>query len=141
MTDALIGKGTLLKRGDGATPTEAFTTVGEIISISGPEQSLDTVDATNMDSASSTREYIAGLIDSGEVSFEMNFLPATATQTNVRDDLTNRTLRNFQIIWPDTGNTQVDFAAFVTSVSRSTPLDDRMTASITLKISGVLTWS
>ena len=31
MSDAIIGTGILLKAGDGATPTEVFTTVAEIV--------------------------------------------------------------------------------------------------------------
>lgn len=135
---AVLGFGVLLKKGDGASP-EVFTSIAELTGLSGPGLSMDTVEATHTGSSGNYREYIAGLLDAGEVSFDVNFLPADSTQdesTGLLADKKNRTLRNFQIVWPDSGNTTWSFAAFVTSFEPSSPIDDRMTASVTLKISG-----
>ncbi len=85
------------------------------------------------------REHIAGLLDAGEVSAEMNFLPANATQNEaagILKTMSDRTLRNWQIVWTDSGPTTWSFAAFVTSFEPSASIEDRTTASITLKLSG-----
>ena len=88
---------------------------------------------------STNREFIAGLLDGGEVSAEMNFLPANATQNEaagILKTMKDRTLRNWQIVWTDAGPTTWSIAAFITAFEPSASIEDRMTASITLKISG-----
>lgn len=141
-TTAKIGFGVLLKRGDGASPTEAFTAIAELQSIQGPGYSLEVVDATHSESPDAHREKIAGLIDAGEVSAEVTFLPTDATQNfaaGIQKDLLDRTKRNFQIVWP--GPKTYAFAAFVTSFQPQASISDKMTASITLAITGKVTES
>ncbi len=133
-----LGYGVLLKRGNAASP-EVFTAIAELFNLSGPSLGLDTVETTHTQSTSAYRERIAGLLDAGEVSAEVNFLPADATQTEAAGillDMKNRTLRNWEIIWTDAGPTTWTIAAFVTSFEPSAPIEDRMTASITLTLSG-----
>jgi len=135
-----LGFGVLFKVGDGAT-VEAFATLAEVIGLSGPGLSMDTVESTHTESANAAKEYIAGLIDGGEISVDLNFLPANATHTSLISDWQNRTLRNFQIVWPDTANTTWSFAGFVTNYEPSSPIEDRMTASVSVKLSGIPTFS
>jgi len=134
VTSAIIGHGTLLKRGDGGGP-EVFTTVAEVLDISGPSGSLDTVDVTNMDSPDKYKEYIAGLLDGGDVSFDVNFVNV-ASQTDILTDHQNRTKRNFEMVLPLSGNPKWSFAGFVTSFDNSEPVEGALTTSITIKITG-----
>lgn len=130
--------GTLLKVGDGGGP-EAFTTLAEVTSISGPALSMDTIDVTHMESPDDFREMIPSFKSGGEVTVELNFLPANATQdatTGILADFNSRTLRNFQIVWTDAGNTTWAFSAYVTGFEPSAPVDDKLSASMTLTISG-----
>lgn len=136
-TGALSAFGTLLKLGDGAT-NEAFTTIAEVRDISGPSLAMDAVEVTSHSSTSAYREFIGGLLDGGEVTFDVNFLPANATHSysaGLIKDLHGRTKRNFQIIWP--GTTTWSFAAFVTKFEPSAAVDGALSASVTLKITGV----
>ena len=135
-----LGFGVLLKVGDGAS-SEAFTAIAELIGLSGPGLSLDTVESTHTESLNAAKEYIAGLKDGGEVSVDLNFLPGNATHTALIADWAARTLRNFEIVWPDTGSTKWSFSAFVTNYEPSAPIEDRMTASASLKITGVPTFA
>ena len=133
-----FGFGVKLQRGDAASP-EVFTDIAELINLSPPSLSLDTVESTHTSSTNKYREFIAGLLDAGEVSIEVNFLPANATQNEaagILKDMKDRTKRNFKIVFPDSGATIWSFAAFVTAFNPSAPIDDRMTASITLKLTG-----
>jgi len=130
--------GTLLQRGDGGGP-ETFTSIAELTSVSGPNLSMDTIDVTHMGSANAYREFIAGLKDGGDVSMDVNFLPADATQNmaaGIMADLDARTKRNFQVVWSDTAATVWSFSAFVTGFSPSSSLGDKLSATITLKITG-----
>lgn len=131
--------GTLLKIGDGGSPTESFTTIAEVTSIGGPALSLDPIETTHHASTGGWREFIGGLLDGGEVSFDINYDPVGATHdasTGLIADMVARTVRNFQLVFPDTGNTTWSFAALVTSFEPSEPVDDKLAASVTLKVSG-----
>lgn len=139
-TNAMIGYGTLLQRGDGATP-ENFTTVGEVLSITGPNLALNIVDATHMESPGATQEFIPGLIDPGTITMNLAFVPSNTTQSNLVTDLKNRTKRNFQIVFPDTGTTTWSFAGYVTGWAVTAPINDRLTADVTVKVTSVITES
>ena len=130
--------GTLLKIGDGGSP-ESFTTVAEVSSIGGPTLSLDPIDVTSHDSTGGWRQFVGGLLDGGEVSLEINYDPVGATHdasTGLIADMVARTLRNFQLVFPDTGSTTWTFAALITAFEPSEPIDDKLAASVTLKVSG-----
>lgn len=138
MTQATSGFGTLLQIGDGGGP-ENFTSIAEVRNVSGPELTLDTAEATHHTSPGGWDEHIATLLRGGEVTASLNFLPADATQSfaaGLLKDMTDKTLRNFKVIFPDPGTTEWDFAAYVTAFSPTAPIDDVLTADITLMISG-----
>jgi len=138
MSNAVSAFGTLLKIGDGGEP-ETFTTIAEVTDISGPSLSADTIDVTSHDSPGGYREFIQGLKDAGEVTFTINFIPTEATHdasTGLLKDYNDGTLRNFQLVFPDPGNTTWSFAAVVTGFEPSEPTDDKLSADVTLKISG-----
>ena len=132
-TQAKIGFGTLFQRGDGATP-EGFTTVGELSDIDGPGLELEAVEATHQESPNSAQEFIPGLINAGEVGVTVSFLETDTTQNNVRDDLLNRSKRNYRVQFP--GGQKWTFSALVTSFALKAPVKDRLTAEIKLKVSG-----
>jgi predicted secreted protein len=136
-TAAIASKGTQLKRGDGGG-TEVFTLIAEILEITGPEESMGTLDATSMDSAA--KEFIAaGFVDGGEVTLNMHWIGNNAQHQGVRTDLRNGTKRNFQLLMPDT--TLCTFAAFVTKLGHQIPAEGKITQSVTLKVTGLPTWA
>lgn len=129
--------GTLLKRGDGATPTEVFTTVAEVKDIKGFNASLSTEEVTYQ--GATAAEFVAGVVDYGEVSFDLNFDPAGTTHDGLFDDLTGKVKRNFKMVMTDTGGAEYAFAAYVTKFELNAPVKGALTASLTLKISGAVT--
>lgn len=138
---AISAFGTLLKIGDGGG-TEVFTTIAEVKDISGPSFSMDTVELTTHSSTGAWKEYLGTLLDAGEVTFDVNFTPTGATHsqsTGLIRDMKNRTLRHFQLVWPDVGATTWSFSAYVTGFEPSAPVDNLLGASVTLKISGAPT--
>lgn len=139
MSTGISGFGTLLKRGDGAT-MEAFTTIAEVRNIEGPSPEGESVDITNHDSENQGREKKAGPLDPGENTFEMNFLPGTAGHKALISDMVNRTERNFQIVYPDSGGTTWPFTAIVQGVSPTAPIDDALVAEVTLELTKVPTY-
>lgn len=133
MSDAVAGVGAKFKRGDGAS-AEVFTAIAEIRSIGGPEMSRETIDVTNLDSTGGYREFIASFRDGGEVTLEMNF--TRAGYEDMLTDFQSDGSVNYQVVVPDTGETTLDFAAYVTRLGLSIPTEDAVTAPVTLKITG-----
>jgi predicted secreted protein len=135
-TGVLAAAAALAFLASGANGGEAFTTVAEVTNIGGPSLSLDTVDATHMTSTNAWREFIATLKDGGEVTLDINYVPEDSTHVGVWTDMSNRTLRNWQVVWPNAAVTTWSFAAFVASFEPGAAVDDKLSASIGLKISG-----
>lgn len=121
-------KGTVLKQGT--------TAVGHITTLSGPNMTAATIDVTTHDST--WNEYASGMKDGGEVSFDINFMSTTA-QLAVRDALGDSPSA-YTIEFP--GGTSVAFSAAVTAFGMTAGgVNDKLSASITLKVSGAVTWT
>ena len=134
-TQAASGFGTKLKVGDGGGP-ENFATILENFEIAGPAVTREAIDATNHDSPDGYREFIPGLKDGGEVTGTGNTI-LDSSQLGILTDLENGTLRNFELEIPVKPTPKKwSFAALVTSFEPAEPIDDKMTYTITLKVSG-----
>jgi len=137
MTDAMIGYGTRYRiMGDGLTPD--WFAIGEVINVTPGDATADRIDATHMLSPNRRREYISGLIDSGEASFEINWVPGDETDEFLSDLFDSGETRQHQIIFAN--GVSVTFDASLLGFSKSVPIDDRMTATITVAVSGTETW-
>jgi predicted secreted protein len=138
MTQAKIAYGTLLKFGNAASP-EVFTTLAEVVNITGPGMARELPDATHMQSPSGWREFIGGLKDAGEITVECNHLPNHATQdatTGVLSFFASGDTKNWQVVFPLSPAVTWGFAAVVSAFEPDFPIDDKMMLSITLKVSG-----
>lgn len=137
--NALESQGMLFKRGDGASP-EVFSAIPEVMTFAGPSGSASVIDVTDLSSAA--KEKRMGLKDEGQVTFNINYLPSDTVHAGLRSDRSNRTLRNFQIIFTDDSPaTQWDFAGYVTGFAVSGGVDGVVQASVTIEISGDITES
>lgn len=132
MTIAMIGHGSAFSIGDSGG-TEVFTAVAEVFSITPPVFRRDVVDATHMGSAERFREFIPGLIDPGEVTIQLNFDPGGSAQTSLFAKL-NTGASNYRITYPDA--TIWTFSAFMTGFNNDDPLDGKLTATATFKLTG-----
>lgn len=129
-TAATSGFSTVIKKG--------ATAIAEVAGITGPGISRNAIDATHLNSPSQAKEFIAGLIDAGEVSLDLNWLPSDATHAALFNDLMAGTKDTYSIVWPNAGPTTWTFTALVTAFSPTAPKDDRLSASATLKLSGTI---
>lgn len=137
MSQAITSKGTQMQLGNGAG-TEVFTTIAEVLSISGPGEQVATLDATSMDSTG--KEYISSALpDVTDVTFELHFLSNNVQHQQLRTDLRAGTKRNFKLLLPDT--TTVAFTALVTALSPEMPLEGKVTQNVTLKPTGLPVWT
>lgn len=135
------GFGALLQIGDSTNQATAnYTTIAQVQDISGPGLSLNTDDVTAHDSTGGWMEFVATVKDGGEVSFDIVYDPAGGTHENASGgllyELDQKTAKAYKIVFPDTANTAWTFNAFVTAYEPSAPVDGKLAASITLKITG-----
>lgn len=140
------GTGTITARtvtatSGGTNGTEVFAAVAEIKNLAGPQRQQSIIETTHMESPNAYREYLASLLDAGEVTFGMNFTNVSS-QDGVKDDLESRVKRNFQIVFVTNAATVTyTFAAFVTRFEHSFDMEAAIAASVTLKVSGPITES
>lgn len=126
--------GTSLQRGDGATTTEAFLAIANVTSIQGPQLSRETIDVTAHNSANAWMEFVGGLKDGGEVSLDVNYDPSV--HDDLVTDLDDIAPRNYKLVFPVTPVVTWSFKAILTEFSSEAPYDDKLAASLTLKVSG-----
>lgn len=134
MSDAIAGPGFLLQVDISGT----YTTIAEVKDINGPETSVDVVDVTNQDSPDNFEEIIPTLKRGGTTSFDVNFLPANATQdstTGLLSYLNGRSLESWQIILPGTG-LSVQFQGYVVKWGPKFPVANVATAAMDIRVSG-----
>lgn len=124
---------------DAGTPV--MTELLGITSITPPAEMADDVEVTHFKSPGKRREYIQGLIETGEGTFEMNYVPGSATDSLIRTAKTNGTPRGFMIVIPDpVGDPawEITGECYVKGYERSIPIDDRMMATLTVKFTGAV---
>lgn len=136
---------TLAKIGYGTTFYVGQTKIGDITDISGPSLARDSIDVTDMESADGFREKIPGLADGGEVSIEFNFDPAATSGTSqhaLRENIeAGPNVANTEFTIKFVSGLEVEFSGHVTAFEPAIPLEDKMTGSVTIAVSGKPLWS
>jgi hypothetical protein len=133
---ALQSQGMTLGIGDAASP-EVYTTITNVNSMSGPGGSATEIDVTDL--SSSAKEFRLGLQDEGEVTAEIQYVPADVQHALLRATRAAGTSKNFRITFTDSPQTTWTFTAFVKTFSISNAVDGVTTASVALRISGSIT--
>ncbi len=132
-----LGYGTTVKL-DSAS-SGSYTTIGQLGDVGGPDTSVDAVDVTTHDSASAAREFIMGLIDGGEVTLDIVYDPALATHQLLQTVLAARTNRPWRINFAGLATT-CSFSGGITGLGPSAPVEDKLMCSVTIKVTGLVTW-
>src|SRR5574338_1066895 len=118
--------------------SNVLTQLDEVLSVSPPNPQTTDVEATHMASPNRRREYIAGLIEDGEGTFEFNYVPGNATDVLVRAAINDGVTRSYKIVLPvaDGSTWEITGDCVVKGWQRTTPIDDRMTATLTVRFTG-----
>ena len=128
------------------TTASTYVDIGQVRDISGPSMTADAVEVTARDT-SKWRAFTPGLRDGGEVTFDIIYDPdvtshsATNTTTGLVYFLLNGTAKTYRLVMAQSGGDFFEFSAIVTAFTPESPLEDAMTASVTLKISGAVTFT
>jgi hypothetical protein len=121
----------------GTTLTIDTVAIGGIQSYSGFDGTSTEIDVTTL--ASTAKEFATGLEDFGSISFEMIVDDTDAGQEDLRDAKTAATSDDYVLTLP--GPYTRSFSASVTSFSESAGVDDVVKATVTLRISGAVTYA
>ncbi len=113
------------------------TAIAELTSISGPSISMDTIDVSSHQSADRAREFVAGMIDGGEISVEGNLTSADSAAALLALMASGDVEVSATIAFPTPPNLTWTFDCLVTAVSTDAPYEGKISFSATLKISGL----
>jgi predicted secreted protein len=135
---ATKGKGAKFWLWDSLLPTPALVAVANVTSITPPVQTRDTIDVTTHDSAGDYREFISSLI-------VINYDPGSAGETLIRARFADGLLNSFAIDLKKPGSAtkrRTSGTGIVTSFAPAdVVIDDKMTATVTVKVSGPLVFA
>lgn len=118
------------------------TEIAQVTNISGLSISLDTVDVTEHD-GDGWEEHIATILRSGTITLDIVYDPSEATHKNASGgllyDIVQRVLGTWNLVFPTTPVKYFTFSAYVTGFTPAAPVEGALTASVTLKPSGLVT--
>lgn len=142
-TNASIGHSNLFQILDTDASPDTWTTVAEVGNITPPAFARDAQDATHTESTEGWREFIPGLKDAGEMSCELNLVPDSATMDLILGTFDSDELQQVRILFADGTQTGPSptcsrFTCFgiITGFPLEAPMEDKMSATVTVKISG-----
>lgn len=146
---ATKGKGAKFHLWDSGLATPALRKVAEVLSLTPPSASRDTIDVTTHDSTGDYREFITNLIDAGEATVLINHNPGSVDDIAIQLAFTNGAVIAFAIDLnkgPGVANpTKQRRTSGSCIVSNYAPadvvIDDKMTATLTIKVSGPLVFA
>lgn len=136
MATAINAQGTVITYEDQqATPVAQV--VGGAISYSGFDGEATEIDITTL--ASTAKEFRLGLVDQGTFGIELNFDPADIGQATLEAAQVAGTTA--QMVITLVGGATATFNALVKGFSKSGGVDDVWKASVTMRITGAVTWA
>lgn len=136
MADGKIGYGSTVRvgrtpAGGGAITMFELELVGDL---EAPDEQVDEVQVTHQKSPGRRRQFIAGLIDSGEVTVPHNLIPGSATDILLKAIKASGEEVLIEFTLGEDGDPET-FTGFLKGYSRTAPIDDKMTASATFRLS------
>lgn len=122
------------------TTPGTFADIAQVTNIKPFDIKADIVDASSHDSPGQMREKLAGFLDNGECQVDINYDNANTGHKFLQNNVGQS--KDFKIVFPGpTTDNTVAFTAIIKGFSGGAPYNDKLTASVVLDISGVLTWS
>lgn len=130
-TQARIGYGGTLELAFASSPSER-TLIRECRDFTLPSETTGTEDATHMHSPNRVQEFISTMTDPGELSFDMNLVPGSDSDRYLISTRGRRL--NWWYTFPS--GEQFIGVGERTGYNKSAPVEGRMAADVTIKVSG-----
>lgn len=126
-----------------ANASDTLVKMAEVTAVGLPNPQQSDVEATHFESPSRTREYVAGLIDNGEITFSINFDAGSATDLAITEAMASGEVRDQMVSVPTSSGANQEFAfpGIVKGYEKSVPIDDRQTATVTVRVAGAVVQS
>ena len=119
------------------------TEIAEVTNIGGPSFKADSIEATHLRSPGYWREYIGGLKDGGDLTFDINMILANPTHNAATGVLSGFNSNGamprdtWDLVFPDAASTVWTFGGSISAYEvADVAIDGKLAASITVKISG-----
>lgn len=134
-SEAQIGYGTEFWLGDA---TGTLKELDEVTEIPFAEETADDVEVTHFKSPKRRKEYKAGMIEPGEGSIMLNYIPGSDTDKLIRAAHNDGKVRPYRAIVPagEDASWVIDGFLIVKSRSRAVPIGDRMTQTVNVRFTG-----
>jgi hypothetical protein len=128
------GRGSQLK----VSISASQTAVAQQVTFSGPRKTKTAIDTTDL--SLSHKTFLAGICDSGEVSFSGWYDPANATHQYLETSWTGGIMESWNIVLNDAGAAVIAFSGFLTALEYGEAnVDGVVPINGTIKISGAVT--
>lgn len=119
------------------TTSTAETNIAQIRGVmEGPGTDTPVVDTTCFDSTSNFRTSVPGLIDPGDVTFQLAYSTTMLTHKRLAYYHATRTAKTYTMYRGSSTGTATPFTAWVKSIGRQMPMDELITCAVTLHVSG-----
>ncbi len=129
---------TITDNTDAATMTpQTWTEIGEVTDFSGPDGSASEIDVTHLQSTA--KEFLMGLKDEGTYSLSINWVPDDAGQAACREARDTREKKDFKVTYSD--DSTATFEGYIMAMSGGGAVDDKVSGSITIRITDEITFA
>lgn len=130
-----IGYGSRVRIGRlGSNGTPTFTKIELVGDLEAPDEQVDEHETTHMDSPGRRKQFIAGLIDSGELTIPMNYIPKSPTHVLLTEIKASGEEVLIELTLGADGDPET-FAGFAKGYRRTAPVNGRMTAEVVFRLS------
>jgi hypothetical protein len=131
MADGKIGYGSKVRIGVGAVPV--WTELLFVGDLEMPDEQIDEIEVTHMQSPGRRKQFIAGLTDGGEVGIPMNYIPGNTSDVLLLGLKASGAEVQIEITLTATGTPET-YAGFLKSYARTAPVNDKMMATATFRL-------
>jgi hypothetical protein len=119
--------GTILQLGNGATPTETFSDIAEIVDIPGLQPTRTLVEDTTHNQSSDYAHFVACMANGGKLALKVNYDPTETTHGEVSGldyIFANALERNYRLVFnAGAGAGYYQFSAIIESAPLATPIN------------------
>lgn len=124
---------------DGGT---TWTPTGAVEDATPPSISKDTYETTHHGTANGIKTFVGSLVDNGEASIDIQYDMANTghVELRTRAATAHEEAQDYRFIWGDTGATIDEFAAVCTGFAPQSPIDNKVLATVSFKLSGAVTY-